>query len=344
VAGGALLGGGGGGSAAWGLELVEHAFRAGEVWLADSRDLAPQTHVAMAALVGAPAAPGAHVEPEHYWRAFELLRDACPAPIGAVITNEQGGLASVNGWYQAARAGIPVLDCPGNGRAHPTGVMGSLNLDLEVGYQSVQACAGGRPPGMSAVVRGELASCARVIRGVSVEAGGLVAVARNPARLAHVAANGAPGAVAQAIALGRAMLAEADPERRLAAAAAVLGCGAQYVAGRLEGCELSTRGGFDIGEVRVRDARGRDWRIWFWNEYVRAEVDGAAVASFPELIATVDLASGATATTADVHAMSPGHPLGIVTAPRELLRLGATMARADLLAEVATALGRQRLP
>ena len=40
--------------------------------------------------------------------------------------------------------GIPLIDAPCNGRAHPTGVMGSLNLHRDPNYITTMTCVGGR--------------------------------------------------------------------------------------------------------------------------------------------------------------------------------------------------------
>lgn len=344
VMGGALLGGGGGGDPSWGLALAEAAFDCGEVRLASVDELPTDATVATAALVGAPADPRAHVTPQHYWQALEHLMSHS-GRVDALVTNENGGLATVNGWYQAARAGVPVLDCPGNGRAHPTGLMGSFGLDLLPVYRAAQACAGGRDDlSVSVVVQGNLASCARVIRAASVEAGGLVAVARNPATAAHIAANGAPGAITQAIELGVAVLAEQQPAQRIAAAASYLGPGTIAVAARLERLELRTEHGFDLGDLHLVDDAGRRWRMRFWNEYITAEAGGKTVAVFPDLITTMDLVSGQPLTTAAIARLQAGHPVGLLLAPREALRLAATMTRPDLLGQVAHALGWPELP
>ncbi len=344
ILGGSLLGGGGGGDPGWGRRLSEMAFAAGPVDLAGPDELPQDGLVVTAALVGAPAAPGAAVAPEDYLTALRMVAGHCGRAVTAVITNENGGLATVNGWYQAAALGVPVLDCPGNGRAHPTGVMGSLDLDLDPGYVAVQACSGGAPPGLAMLVSGNLTACARLIRQASVEAGGLVAVARNPATVSHVAVNGARGAISHAIAVGEAMLRAADPFERLQAACTALGAGASAAVCSLAGMDLATAGGFDTGEVLLDDERGRRWRLQFWNEYVLAECDGRAVAAFPDLVSTVDLESGLPASTSAVARLRAGHPLGVLLAPRSALRLGRTMWREDLLAEVARATGRGSLP
>ncbi len=344
VLGGSLLGGGGGGDPEWGRRLAGMAFEAGHVDLAQPEELPADGIVITAALVGAPAAPGATVDPADYLTALRMVIDACGGGAVALITNENGGLATVNGWYQASALGIPVLDCPGNGRAHPTGVMGSLNLDLVPGYQAIQACAGG-VPGLRMLVSGDLAGCARLTRGASIEAGGLVAVARNPATVEHVAANGARGAITQAIEVGRAMQGARDPLSRMAQVVDALGRErASAVTGVLVGRRLSTDGGFDTGEVLLDDETGRRWSLSFWNEYVLAEVDGRPVAAFPDLIATLDLESGLPVATAAIAGLQPGHHLGVVLAHRAALRLGKTMQRGDLLSTVAAAIGRGALP
>ena len=342
VLGGAVLGGGGGGDPSWGLAMVEAAFTAGEVWLAGTGDLSPDAVVITAALVGAPAAEGCRVEPDDYWTAFELLRAQC-GPVGALITNENGGLATVNGWYQAARAGLPVVDCPGNGRAHPTGEMGSLNLDQLAGYRATQACAGG-PARLTMVVSGSLADCSRLVREASIRAGGLVAVARNPAPLAHVAHHGAPGAIAQAIALGDAIGRSTEPGARLSAARAFFGPAALTATARLVRVELSTYGGFDAGSLTLAGDDGREWELPFWNEYIIARTAQGPQAVFPDLIAAFDMTNGEILNSAALPELSSGHPIGLLLVPQQLLRLGRTMTRADLLGVVASALRVPALP
>lgn len=342
VLGGAVLGGGGGGDPSWGLALVDAAFTAGEVWLASTGDLSPDAVVVTAALVGAPSVEGCSVEPDDYWTAFELLRGQS-GPVGALITNENGGLATVNGWYQAARAGLPLVDCPGNGRAHPTGEMGSLNLDQLAGYRATQACAGGIAR-LTMVVSGSLADCSRLVREASIRAGGLVAVARNPAPLFHVARNGAPGAIAQAIALGTAISSSLEPGARLSSARAFFGPAASTEIARLVRVTLSTAGGFDGGSLTLAGDDGREWELAFWNEYIIAQTAQGPQAVFPDLIATFDMTNGEVLNTAALPRLSSGHPIGLLLVPRQLLRLGRTMTRADLLAVVAGALRLPVLP
>src|ERR1035437_6806862 len=104
------------------------------------------------------------------------------------------------------RERLPAIDCPCNGRAHPTGVMGSLNLSEAPDYVSHQtAVGGGGGRYLEVSVAGSLERAAAMVRKASVKAGGLMAVARNPVTIAHAKHNGAPGAIRKAMAVGEAL-------------------------------------------------------------------------------------------------------------------------------------------
>src|SRR5690606_516844 len=86
-----------------------------------------------------------YVKPVDYALALQMLQEHPGGRIARIITSETGAMGTVNGWFQSAVTGIPVVDAAGNGRAHPTGVMGSMALDRLEGYRSVQAAVGGIP-------------------------------------------------------------------------------------------------------------------------------------------------------------------------------------------------------
>ncbi|WP_261372579.1 S-methyl thiohydantoin desulfurase domain-containing protein, partial [Haloferax volcanii] len=85
--------------------------------------------------------------------------------VGALMTNEMGGFATVNGLLQSAVTGLPLVDAACNGRAHPTGPMGSIGLSQDA--ESVQAAVGGVPGTASrleTVVEAELGTAASLVR------------------------------------------------------------------------------------------------------------------------------------------------------------------------------------
>ena len=146
VIGGSFYGGGGGGAPAKGMEAGEAALLVGDVILVDIDDVPDDAVLLTMSAVGAPAAKDAYVKPYHYLKAVELLMERYDGKLYGFITNECGGAATVNGWIQAAAFGLPVVDAPCNGRAHPTGVMGSMGLHSVPGYVSLQPTGVGGDP------------------------------------------------------------------------------------------------------------------------------------------------------------------------------------------------------
>ena len=93
--------------------------------------------------IGAPAAVGWEMRPGDYVRALELLMEAVAEPIVGTVTAQNGSSTTCNGWVASAVLGTLVIDAAGDGRAHPTGKMGSFGLAADDDYQTVQAVAGG---------------------------------------------------------------------------------------------------------------------------------------------------------------------------------------------------------
>ncbi len=357
VLGGAVLGGGGGGYIDDGLERAVLALRVGrpELWTLGEFVGAhgPDALLLTVSAVGAPAAPERFIRPLDYLAAARLAIDGAPGPVRGLITNENGGTATVNGWFQSAVLGLPVVDAPCNGRAHPTGKMGAMGLHARPGYTSLQAAVGGNPDTgrrVELVVRAPLSRAASLVRAAAVEAGGLVAVARDPQPASYVMEHGAPGAISQAIELGRRML-EAEAAGPQAVQAAVL----DFLGGRLLGrgtvsaVHLETRGGFDAGHAIVTGEDGSRLELTFWNEFMTAErlaapgqgrAEGAGharLATFPDLIAVLAEATGLPVASAE---LAQDMAVAVVAAPRERLILGAGMRFPELLREAETAVGR----
>ena len=155
VYGGALLGGGGGGDPHEGEILGGLALAVGDPVLLTLGELDDEASVVTVSAVGAPAAKDQYLKPMHYVRALELLKSYGIAMDG-LITCENGGIATVNGWFQSAVLGIPVIDAPANGRAHPIGLMGSMGLHMVPGFESVQTASGKAGQGQQPVASASL--------------------------------------------------------------------------------------------------------------------------------------------------------------------------------------------
>jgi len=333
--GGAVLGGGGGGALSEGLEAGKLAVALGTPQLVELEKLQPEDMVVTVAAVGAPAAKEAHVKPMDYVHAVELLLELLDEPIAGLITNEMGGAASVNGLLQSALLGLPVVDAPCNGRAHPISLMGAMGLHRLEGYRSVQAACGGDPARrrhVELVVLGDLDRCSRLVREASVQAGGVVAVARNPVRADYLSQNAAVGAMRNAIALGELILGGAPGDDVEAQVARELG-GEVVTQGRVSAVELATVGGFDVGQVWIES----EHELVFWNEYMLLERAGKRLFTFPDLIATFDADSHRPVTSAELR---EGMEVIVVATRKENLKLGAGMRDPDLFTRIERAIKR----
>src|ERR1700735_1327257 len=143
VAGGSVLAAGGGGWVDHGLLVGATAVQYGTPRLASLDEVDPEAMLATVSAIGAPAAVGWEMRPGDYVRALELLIDAVDEPIVGNVTAQNGSFNTCNGGVASAVLGTLVVDAAGDGRAHPTGKMGSFGLAADDDYQTVQAVAGG---------------------------------------------------------------------------------------------------------------------------------------------------------------------------------------------------------
>ena len=340
ILGGAVLGGGGGGSMKKGRVNGKEALSLGSTLrLVDIDDVDPDATLVTGSAVGAPAALEAQALPKDYVRTVELLSEnGSPKPEG-FIPNECGGSSITNGWLPAALSGLPVVDALCNGRAHPTGTMGSMGLHKDPEYISRQSAAGGNPAKglyLELYAAGKLDVVAPLIRAAADRAGGLVAVARNPVKASYAKKYGAPGALRQAIELGRKMKAQKAPQAVVEAAAEFLG-GRIVTRAPVSALELTTRGGFDTGRVVVGDCE-----TTFWNEFMTLEQNqnGRRLGTFPDLIMTFDASNGLPVTTAE---LKKAQDVYLLLAPASRLVLGEGMRCRDLLADIEPVVGKKIL-
>ncbi|MGR7122768.1 S-methyl thiohydantoin desulfurase domain-containing protein [Klebsiella aerogenes] len=321
VWGGTILGGGGGGLPNRGDAAATLALSVGEVELWSPDEFGAEDLTATVALVGAPGAPDTHVKPAHLIRTIELLRSALPAGqnLVALNTNENGAETTVNGWFHASMTGHPVIDLACNGRAHPTGTMGSLGLHTEPHFRSYQAWAGGAAERyIEGVAQGKLEHVAGVVRRASVEAGGMVAVARNPVTVSYARQHGAPGAISLAIRVGQAWL-ESGVDGVLTHLK-----GREVACGTVIRYQCEQQGGLDLGFLELDDS-GKT-RLRFINEYMLIEQNNKPGASFPDLLMTFD-GTGRPVVSAHVR---EGMDIRIIRVPADQLLLSRTMYMPEL--------------
>lgn len=335
--GGAVLGGGGGGAMDKGRHNVREALAAGTIRLVDIDDVPEDSLLVTGSAVGAPAATGARAVPQDYMRVVEILMaNGCPRP-GGFIPNECGGSSITNGWVPAALMGLPVVDALCNGRAHPTGTMGSMGLHRDPNYVSRQAAAGGDPEKglyLEMYVSGKLDTTSAMVRTAADKAGGLVAVARNPVKASFAKKYGACGALKQAIGLGQKMTAAREKGGEAVASEAVAFLGGTVVTrGKVTSLELVTRGGFDSGTITIGG-----YETTFWNEFMTLEKEGRRIATFPDLIMTLNGPDGMPVTTAELR---EGQDVFLIHVPAGKLLLGEGMRCRDLMEAIEPVVGKE---
>ena len=318
--GGTILGGGGGGGIDRGLKEGYLALELGKVELWSPEESNPDWKVITSAALGAPTQPG-ETKPAHFIRAAQLLRDV-GVEFHGVIAAENGGRNSFGGWLIAAALGLPVVDTPGDGRAHPTALMGSMGLH-KTKYESVKV---GVTEGSELVSWGSLQTTGAAIRAQAGYMKALIAMARDPVSVSYTLEHGAPGAIKMAINLGYKYLAAGeDPDKRVEAAIGYLGgehiCKAEVVKKTLE-----ARGGFDVGTMTLR-SRGEEWELTYVNEYMTLEKDGERLATFPDLMTTFN-EKGEPVTSAMI---SEGETIYLVNVPKEKIPVGDGNRYADAI-------------
>lgn len=329
--GGLLLGGGGGGTLTAGREALEETFKhTDRLTMLDVSELKPDDVVVNVSTLGAPSAKDVHLTAEHWMTALKNFELNYGKKIAGFTSCENGAISTANGWVISALTGIPLVDAPSNGRAHPTGTMGSIGLNLLPDYQTTQSSCGGTGARyVETVAKGALNSTSHVIRQSAVADGGMVGVLRNPVTAEYLAKNAAVGAISQALEIGKAFSQCKN--------------GADFVAyleknfdarvlakGKIANYDLKMDGGYDIGHLDVNGEDGTA-AFTFWNEYMLVEQDGKRVATFPDLICTLDAATGEAISTAEAQ---NGMDAYAIVIPKEKLILGAGMHQKELFLEV----------
>ncbi len=349
VVGGGVLGGGGGGSVDEGRRNGLLAVELGTPELVDPEDLPGDAMVATASAVGSPAAKTTYTLPVHFIRSIELLMKEGNVQLQGLVSSEVGGIAVTNGWVQAAALGLAVVDAPCNGRAHPISIQGAIGLHKVEDYVSLQAAVGGDPAQgryLETFLRGKLQTISPLMPLISAQAGGMVAVGRNPVSVAYTREHAAVGAIKKAINVGQAMLEKRGgrPIEMVEAACGVLG-GEVAGRGRITDVKLETKGGLDVGTVRIETGQRETLELTFWNEYMTLEAvdpSGASrrIATFPDLMATFDLSTGMAVSSAMI---ATGQEVAVVKVPRQNLILGAGVKDPELLKPVEETVGKEVL-
>jgi len=310
--GGLFLSAGGSGkrSAARGQALGRVALDYNGIRLVSLDELKPDGPVITATAIGAPGVANPAVTPrDSIDSARRLVAMLDQKPLGVIC----GHVPGFNAWLVAAALGLDYVDAASNGRGHPTVKMGGMGLASRPDISIIQVASSG---GQAAVVNG-----------------GLIYAARGPLSAGFIKENGAPGAITFQLELGRAML-RANGADRVRAAAEFLG-GSLLLQGEVSANTVTYSGGFDLGQMTVRGARG-EAVLGIYNEYMTADIDGQRVATFPDMIGTLDPRTGEPVAISE---LPRGSQVAVIIAHRSKFPLGKGALDPAVFPEVEKAMG-----
>jgi uncharacterized protein len=333
--GGLFLSAGGSGkrSAARGRALGRVALDYNTVRLASLDELNPDDRVITATAIGAPGVPNPAVTPrDSIDSARRLVAMLDQKPVGVIC----GHVPGFNAWLVAAALGLDYVDAASNGRGHPTVKMGGMGLasrpDISI-IQVASSGAGAANSPLNFVAEGDIVRTSNVMRQAAVVNGGLIYAARGPLAAGFITENGAPGAITFQLDLGRAML-RANGADRVQAAVEFLG-GTLLLQGEVSANTVTYGGGFDLGQMTVRGATG-EAVLGIYNEYMTADLDGQRVATFPDMIGTLD---PRTAEPLAISELPRGSQVAVIIAHRSKFPVGKGALDPAVFPEVEKAMG-----
>jgi DUF917 family protein len=268
------------------------AVNAGEPELVSMDEVPDDAWIATAAAIGAPASTTDwQMLGVDYVKAVQLVQKELGAPVYGLMIGQNGKSSTLNGWLPGAVLGTKVVDAVGDIRAHPTGDMGSIGL-ANSPEPMIQSAVGGNRANnayIELVVRGATGKVSPILRTASDMSGGFIASCRNPVPAAYVRKHAALGGISMALALGEAIIAaEARGNSAVVDAICKETKGEIIAQGKVSRKAVTyTSEAFDIGTLTV--GSGKDACILHvMNEYMAAERDGERIASYPDVITTLD--------------------------------------------------------
>lgn len=287
--GAGILGTGGGGNPYVAKVWAACALADGAVFeVVDPAELADDDWFAGSGGIGAPTVSVEKLRRgDEEVRALRALEAHLGVRLAGVVPMEVGGGNAIRPLIAAAQAGLPLVDADGMGRAFP-----ELQMVTFFMY-GVPPC-----PGSIADDKGQEAvftaapsprHLERLARVLTIEMGGTAGMALAPMTGDQLKRTAIPRTISVARDLGAAVRAardrHADPLEAVLAATG----GRRLLAGKIVDVERRTATGFARGRLSLQGSGpyGSSLEVDFQNENLIARVDGAPIATVPDLICIV---------------------------------------------------------
>jgi uncharacterized protein len=305
----------------------------GNVRLLDLDELDPDALIITATAVGAPGFANRTIRSRDSINAARRLIEKLKRPPVGVIC---GHVPGFNAWLVAAALGLDYIDAASNGRGHPTVKMGGMGLASRLDLSITQVCSSGsksEKTEFAIVAEGDIVRTSNMMRQAAIINGGLIYAARGPLTAGFIKENGAPRAITFQLDLGQAMLAAKGAER-VRATVEFLG-GELLVEGEVTENTVAYGGGFDLGQMIVRGANG-EVVLGVYNEFMTADFAGKRVATFPDMIGTLDPQTGEVVSISE---SKPGSHVAVIIAHRSKFPVGKGALDPAVFPEVEKAMG-----
>ena len=297
--GAGILGTGGGGNPYIGQLRARQAIRQwGPVTVLAPEELPEDARVVCVGGIGAPTVGIEKVRDLQSYHALRAIEDYTGERATALISNEIGGSNSVEPLIPAAKAGLPVVDADGMGRAFP-----ELQMKTFFVY-GVPCCpmAVADEKGNTVVIRETInpAWAERLARSITIQMGCVACYAVAPMTAEQVRRTAVPLTLSLARDLGDAVK-QARSRSEDPLNAILETCpGKVLFNGKVVDVDRRTTGGFARGTLTIDGLdsySGERMVIDFQNENLIARRDGETVCTVPDLICAVATDLGEPVTT-----------------------------------------------
>jgi uncharacterized protein len=324
--GAALLGTGGGGNPYIGMLRTRELMRKGaSVEVLPLSALPDDAYVGSVGGIGAPVVGVEKIkEGAECLRALRAVEETAGVKVAALISAEIGGANAMEPISTAARAGLPVLDGDGMGRAFPEVQMSTYFIyGLEPSPGAIADDKGNVIVFKNMV---DMYWLERFARHAAVDMGAGAGFATTPMEASFVRRVAVPGTVTQALTIGRTIL-DARARRLDVVGRLIATTGATLLfTGKVTDVRRELKGGFAVGEAILAgfgDHAGATGRIAIQNENLVLWADDAPIAVVPDLIINVEIDTGEPITT---EVLRYGQRLAVLGLPaHELMRSKAAL-------------------
>jgi len=318
--GATVLGTGGGGDPHVGKLVARQSIEEhGPVEMIPPGDLDEDALVIPAAQMGAPTVavekvPGG----DELLTSFRRLEEELDRSADATMPIECGGINSTFPFAVAAKAGVPLVDADGMGRAFPELQHETFNI---YGVDGTPAVVSDERGNTCLIETDDNEALEWLARGITVRMGGVGYVCDYPMSGTEVQDTAIPGTMTLARAIGRAVrTTDGDVVAAIRAVTAdsIYGAARTLFEGKIVDVERRNERGFAVGTAWI-DGLGPDedstMEIEFQNENLCAVRDGDYVATVPDLITVLDRETGDPIPTERLRYGARVRVIGIPTPP-----------------------------